>query len=264
MIRKAVRLGAAMLPEFARRHIKAVLGWPQTRLHDDWNVLRSIGPVYRPHVVLDVGAHHGWFFHCWQDWCPQAEVYAFEPTEASFDTMTRLYGTDPRVHLNMIGVGAAKGELTLRMLEESPVSNSFLVPDADAWDSIQYRAGAVHERRVPVTSLDEYCRERGIESVYLLKIDVQGFEVEVLRGANRMLRDVQYVFVESGIRRLYEGAPTFAETFLELERRGFDLMHLRAWHRGNRVLIETDMLFRRNDLAPPIDRARDRYYLELG
>lgn len=40
-------------------------------------------------------------------------------------------------------------------------------------------------------------------------------------------------------------------------------MHLRAWHRGNRVLVEADLLFRRNDLAPGIDQSRDRYYLEL-
>jgi len=48
-----------------------------------------------------------------------------------------------------------------------------------------------------------------------------------------------------------------------MTEQGFHLMDLRAWHRGNRVLMETDMLFRRNELAPTVDEHRlgDRDYI---
>jgi FkbM family methyltransferase len=213
--------------------------------------------------VLDVGAHHGWFFHCWLDWCPQAEVHAFEPTLESFERMRALYGDDPRVHLTMAGVGAARGELTLNILEGSQVSNSFLAPDRATWESVDYHTGAIRTRSVPVVTLDDYAREHGLSRAHLLKIDVQGFELEVLRGARDLLLRTDYVFVESGIRRLYEGAPSFAETFLAMEAAGFHLVDLRVWHRGNRVLMESDLLFRRDDLAPPVRTERDRDYLEL-
>lgn len=252
-----------VIPSGFRKALKRLAGIPETRLHGDWAILGSVGPLNQEHVVLDVGAHHGWFFHCWLDWCPKAEVHAFEPTAESFRVAQDLYGADPRVHLNQMGVGAERGELGLHILQESQVSNSFLPPNEQAWDSIEYRTGMVKERRVPVTSLDDYCRERGIESIYLLKVDVQGFELEVLKGAREILPRVDYIFVESGIQRLYKGAPSFAETFLEVESRGFHLMDLRCWHRGNRVLVETDMLFRRNELAPDIVREADRYYLHL-
>jgi len=251
------------IPKGLKRRVKRLLGMSETRLHPDWKILRAIGPVSAPHTVIDVGAHHGWFFHCWLDWCPQAEIHAFEPTAESFAKTMELYGEDPRVHVTQAGIGAQAGELTLQILKGSQVSNSFLSPDAEAWEAIEYRTGEIEQRSVPVITLDDYCGRSGIQSVYLIKIDVQGFENEVLKGADRTLERTDYVFVEAGIRRLYDGAPSFAEVYLEMEKRGFHLMTLRAWHRGNHQLVETDMLFRRNDLAPDINREQDRYYLEL-
>jgi hypothetical protein len=48
-----------------------------------------------------------------------------------------------------------------------------------------------------------------------------------------------------------------------MESQGFHLMHMRAWHRGNLVLVETDMIFRRNGLEPAIRTDVDRFYVEL-
>ena len=254
-----------VLPPRIHARLKRSLGLPATRLHPDWQVLSLIGPVEKPHVVIDVGAHTGWFFHCWLDWCPQAQIVAFEPTAESFQRASELYGADPRVRLFQLGIGSQSGELAFNILADSQVSNSFLRPRPAAWQSIEYSTGAVSQRRVPVTTLDLFCSEHGVAGVYLLKIDVQGYELEVLKGATGILPHVGHVFVESGVQRLYEGAPSFAEICLFMESQGFHLMHLRAWHRGNRVLVETDLLFRRNDLAPPIVARpdRDRDYLEL-
>ena len=103
-----------LIPQSVRTHLKKALGLPTTRLHPDWEILRPIGPRESPHLVLDVGAHHGWFFHCWLDWCPRAEVYAFEPTAESFRRASELYGADPRVRLFQLGIGAQTGELRLQ------------------------------------------------------------------------------------------------------------------------------------------------------
>lgn len=252
-----------LLPRPVHSQIKKALGLDATRLHPDWEVLRLIGPLNESHVVLDAGAHHGWFFHCWLDWCPKAEVFAFEPTEESFRRASQLYGSDPRVNLFQLGLGSQAGELTLHILADSQVSNSFLAPRQSTWQSIAYATGLVSQRRVPVTTVDEFCATQKLNRVHLLKIDVQGFELEVLKGARGTLANIDHVFVESGIQRLYEGAPSFSDVCDFMEQHAFHLMHLRAWHRGNRVLVETDMLFRRNDLAPPIDTTRDRYYVEL-
>lgn len=245
----------AIAPQPVKHKLKAWLGLPQTRLNPDWSILAPIGPLYTPHTILDIGAHKGWFFHCWQDWCPQAEVHAFEPYPESFEATQRLYGNDPRVHLQQVGVGEEPGELAFHVLNDSKVSNSFLPPQREAWEQVRYGTGAVTQIRVPVTTVDTYVQSQQLERIYLMKIDVQGYEMHLLRGAQQSLPRVDYILVEAGIQRLYEGAPRFSEVFEYLTARGFHLMSLRAWHRGNHVLMETDMLFRRDDLAPPVDES---------
>lgn len=242
-----------LLPQSAKNAVKRILGRPVTFLQPDWKMLEIIGPVARPHVVFDVGAHEGWFLHSWKDWCPAAEIHAFEPAVEAFTNARNWYGKDPSLVFNNVAVGRTRGTLAMNVMEESRVSNSFLLPVEEEWQKIDYHTGAITKRDVPVITLDDYAREKNIASIYLMKIDVQGFELEVLEGAVETLKKTDYVFVEAAIRPLYHGAPRFTHVHDFLDAHGFHLMAMRAWHRGNRTLVETDMLFRRNELMPPVD-----------
>jgi FkbM family methyltransferase len=246
------------MPVAIKRNLKRWLGLPLTRLHDDWRILDPIGPVNRPHVLLDIGAHHGWFFHCWQDWCPNAEVHAFEPYKESLAQAEKLYGSDPRVHFHPIGVGDQEKTLNLHVMADSKVSNSFLKHDARTWEQICFQTGEISKTAVEMTTLDCFGKKYGLDSIYLMKIDVQGYELKVLQGAAKMLKNTEHILVESAIQPLYRGAPKFTEVANFLNDKGFHLIGMQAWHRGNHVLMEADMLFRRNDLMPPVDRSIQR------
>ena len=63
---------------------------------------------------------------------------------------------------------------------------------------------------------------------------------------------------------LYSGVARYTGVVDFLTQRGFHLMTMQAWHRGNRTLIETDMLFCRDDLMPPVDDGIDRVYERAG
>jgi len=240
-----------IVPRAVKDAVKRRLGRPLTRLQPDWKILEVIGPVERPHVVFDVGAHEGWFLHSWKDWCPAAEIHAFEPAIEAYERCAASYGGDPSIHLNNAGVGRTAGTLELNVMEASAVSNSFLAPVAETWKEIEYHTGAITRRVVDVIALDDYAR--AMPSIHLIKIDVQGFELEVLEGAVGTLKKTDYVFVESAIRPLYAGAARFTQVHDWLVAHGFHLIAMRAWHRGNLTLVETDMLFRRDELMPPAD-----------
>ena len=244
-----------LLPAHVKAPLKRRLGLPETRLHSDWSLLAPIGPVRRPHTILDVGAHAGWFLHCWLDWCPEATVHAFEPFPESYHHAQNLYGHDPRVTIHPMGIGAEQGSLPFHVLAESSVSNSFLPPDRETWDRVSYHSGDVRTIEVPVTTLDAFCSREQIGPIYLVKIDVQGFEMQVLRGGEATLGRVDHILVESGIQRLYANAPRVNDVFEYLTAHGFHLMSQRSWHRGNHVLMESDMLFRRDGLEGPVDES---------
>ena len=113
--------GRRLVPPSVKQPLKKALGFPETRLHPHWDILSVIGPNYNEHVVIDVGAHTGWFFHCWLDWCPNAQVHAFEPYPASFDAAVKNYGADPRVHLRPMAVGDSVGHNNMKVLSKSPI-----------------------------------------------------------------------------------------------------------------------------------------------
>jgi FkbM family methyltransferase len=242
----------SLVPPAARRKLKQGLGI-RPPLDEDWRILAPIGPVEGPHVVFDVGAHRGYFLQSWRKWCPGAEIHAFEPAQDAFDQLSARHGRDPGVHLNHVGVGDAPGSLTLNITSATRSCNSFLPPKAATWQEVQYTAGEVLQCVVPVTTLDHYVEQHDVRAIHLIKIDVQGFELKVLQGAARAaLPRTSHLLVESAIRPLYEGAPRFSDVFNYVTAQGFHLIGMRSWHRGNHTLMEADLLFRRDDLMPPV------------
>lgn len=260
---RLINLIRFILPTRFKQSAKRALGLPSARIHPDWQILESVPRVLSAHVVMDLGARNGWFFSSWKKWCPQAEVHAFEPEKIAYQNLSTQYADDSTVHINAEGVGSEQTVESFYHLTESEVSSSFLPPLKQAWDDIGYRTGEVAVSEVALTTLDHYAKSHEISSVYLIKIDIQGYELKALQGATELLKKTDYLLVESSLKPLYEGAARFTEVHDFLAEHGFHLMDLRAWHRGNEVLIESDLLFRRNDLAPKLDDDQeiDRIYI---
>lgn len=134
-------------------------------------------------VVLDVGANNGHFSLDLAASQP-VEVHAFEPNEivcTAFAETSRLRNLD-NVEINQVAVGSESTTLDL-FVDDLHDGSSTLVDDrADL-------KGRHRKERVPVTTLDEYCERRHIapHDIEVVKVDVEGFESEVLRGASQLL-----------------------------------------------------------------------------
>lgn len=101
--------------------------------------------------------------------------------------------------------------------------------------------------RCRVRTLDDLLLEEDWrEPVDLLKLDVQGAEMMVLRGAERSLPQVQRVFVEVSFRPIYEGSAVFADVYSFLRERGFRMLSIEDAFRGtDGELLQADVLFSR-------------------
>jgi FkbM family methyltransferase len=175
--------------------------------------IRSRLPRATVRTVFDVGANVGEYSARVAAAFPEAEIFCFEPTTATFAVCKGEFAARPNVHCFQLALGAEAGSGQL-LLEPSAVSNRLV--DAGAYPGRSFEA-------VPVGTIDGFCAERGIAAIDLLKIDTEGHDLAVLRGAERMLGalSVKLVQVEAGMHghnRLHVPLQDFREY---LEPRGY-------------------------------------------
>lgn len=191
-------------------------------------------------TVLDVGASRGQFAafarHTW----PDARLVCFEPLAEAAARIREAVPGDVEVHV--AAVGSESGAMELHV-SESDDSSSLLPIGRQA--EVFPGTGSTGTRTVPVTTLAEHFAAAPVAGPVLLKIDVQGFELEVLRGAGPVLDAVEEVLCECSFVELYTGQPLAAEVIAHLSAHGFDLVHVLGTSTVRGQQLQADMLFRR-------------------
>ncbi len=170
-------------------------------------------------VVFDVGANVGQTVADIRRFLCDSVLHCFEPTPMTFAKLSEQCGKLDNVYLNNVGLAEQVGELELHEMESSEM-NSFLPPDVDAGGDV------VAREVVPVTTVDEYCAQRSIDCIDVLKIDAQGFDFEVIKGARRMIAEnrVHLVYLELIFAQMYERVPRFDEIYGHLADSGLELV----------------------------------------
>jgi FkbM family methyltransferase len=128
-------------------------------------------------TIFDVGAHIGLTAIEFSDEFPQATVYAFEPHPGNFARMKSNLVGKPEVKLFQRGLGSEAGELPFHFDPEHPSMARVAAHGEPVTDTI------------PVDTVDSFCAANGIQSIDLMKIDVEGHEIPVLEGAVKMLSE---------------------------------------------------------------------------
>lgn len=181
----------------------------------------------KPGIVLDVGANEGGFASDILVQAPLMQVHCFEPNSQIFKVLqknAKTWGTyqhSPRAIVNRLGVGSTSEEKEL-LVTGLHAASSFL-PVAEASESGWPNADFSVSRRetVGIVRLDEYLAQKSIDQVTLLKLDVQGFELEALRGCGERLRNIRYIISEVQFQPLYENAPLWDQIVDYTSQYGF-------------------------------------------
>ncbi|MBA3848433.1 MAG: hypothetical protein C0502_00375 [Opitutus sp.] len=162
-------------------------------------------------TIFDVGANVGQTIRHLRPFFPAAQIHAFEPVPQTFATLAASLSADRRVTLNPMALSDTPGEAQISTGRES-VCNSLRVD----------RAGEPTVA-VRVETLDRYCAARRIACIDILKIDVEGFEIAVLRGASRLLAEkrVRAIYAEVSFTPGDTGQTQFNDFADELTRHGF-------------------------------------------
>lgn len=138
-----------------------------------------------PCTVFDVGANLGQFLDAtlaaFSD--GRCEVHCFEPGRSTFRRLAERHRGAGNVHLNNVALGNERGEATLWYDEEGSGIASLTKRDLAHLD-VPFE----NSETVATTTIDTYCADRGIRRIDLLKLDIEGHELDALNGAEAMFR----------------------------------------------------------------------------
>lgn len=184
--------------------------------------------------VIDVGAHHGEFALVALELWPDATILCVEPNPTAYACLQQtLEASQGRVATFDQGVGATTCKKAL-YIHTKDATSSLLPPHTDhVQRSGSYPSGET--RGVHITPLDLMFQD--VARPALLKIDVQGYELEALKGAEKLLEEIDTVYVEACWHPCYMGQPEAWEVIDWLRERGWVLKGVY----GNP--IESNLLF---------------------
>lgn len=191
---------------------------------------------------VDVGAFDGEFFEIIRKERPVAKAILIEPQEKYFAALTSEHEGDKSVVLvnKILLSDTLKVEFNVNSL---PATSSVLAADENLLgQEIDISGKKIHAES---TTLDAVLNEHA-GTVTLLKIDVQGAELEVLKGAAETLRRTQLAWIEVSFKPLYKHSALFADIQQYMESQGFVMVNIVPGFKGKSgELLQADCLFKK-------------------
>jgi FkbM family methyltransferase len=202
--------GNDVLYRAARRVVDRYRGDNNFEMSDNgegWLLERAIPQAA---IVMDIGANCGEWTAAAARLNTTATFHCFEPSPTTFARLSeRCVGLN--AVLNNRGCGEVSGEGSLFIYGDGSGANSL-------YDRVGLSDSAKKQETVSITTVDEYCGVAGIGLVDFLKIDVEGHELAVLRGARRLLAEGRLGIVQFEYGGTYIDARTLLKDICEYVR----------------------------------------------
>jgi FkbM family methyltransferase len=199
-------------------------------------------------VILDVGANVGRVTEAGLRTYARSEVHCFEPVSATFERLSRrLARFGDRVHLHPFALSDRNGEAVINLTSFHGANS--LHHQADLHKRLNPHVRELGTERIRLQRLDDFARELP-SFCDIMKIDVEGHELQVLEGGEGFIRDrVDTVLIEISLMRdqSWEQQAVF-DIFALMKRWGFCLINVIDLHRARRsdlMLVQMDCVFRK-------------------
>lgn len=195
--------------------------------------------------VLDVGANIGQFGVDVRRYGFKGQIISFEPVEATFKALTRTAKKQQPWRAIQLGLGSAESNQDINVSGNSGLSTSILPMNSIHLSNFP-NSETVAKEKINISTLDNQIKLLEIDpSTILLKLDVQGFEAEVLKGAINSLSKIQFCFIEVSLFPMYEGELTMLPMLNILADSGHQVIDVfRGIKAKDGALLQLDILTR--------------------
>jgi FkbM family methyltransferase len=197
---------------------------PISRINE-LNVLKKLLISREIECVLDVGANRGQFAYELRGIGYTGRIVSFEPLEQEFGRLKSLFENDSSWAGHQFALGS-KRETKEINVHEATVFSSF---HESVYHDKQVEQGKVSKQSVDIFRLDEIFDEVAPnvgKSRTLLKMDTQGFDLEVFKGSEACLDHISVIQSELSVKPYYKGMPSYIETLSNYEAKGFKLFNM--------------------------------------
>lgn len=174
-------------------------------------------------TVIDIGANTGQFAMLFHRLCPDVRIISLEPLQDCFDALKNNIASIPVASAHRLAIGSVTGVADMNRTEFTPCS-SFLETTGQLKTEFG-EGGAARPESVNVVRLDDFMAGLDVPDELMIKMDVQGYELEVLKGGPATFQRAVLVATEvCFFPKLYKNQPLFDDIYRALRSHGFSYM----------------------------------------
>lgn len=194
-------------------------------------------------TILDIGANTGQAAVVLCEAFPQATIYSFEPLPDCYEKLKLLELNYSRFKAFNVALGETSGTIAFERNGYTP-SSSILSMTERHKQLFPYTSDAKKEE-VKIEPLDEYVSQLSVANNLMIKLDVQGYERQVIKGGVNIFKKAKLIIVETSFDILYEGQSLFPDTYNELTKIGFKYAGSfeQLYSPSNKKILQQDALF---------------------
>lgn len=197
---------------------------------------------FKPKVIYDVGANIGTWTLLAKSFFPDAAVHAFEPLP---EHLIKLSATTEKLAQIAIHPFCLGNENKNTVINVSSFSDSSSILEATPLEFEQYGIKKTGEETVEVKRVEDLVEQHVLPVPDLIKLDVQGFELEVLKGAGKYINEVSYLIVEVSFKKYYHDQPLFLDIANYLSDFNFSIYAFGHSTPAGQQLGQIDVLFKK-------------------
>lgn len=197
--------------------------------------------IKTPETIIDIGSNKGQFILLIEKIYPNKNIYSFEPIKEMINKQKKFFAYKNNIIFHNVALGSST---TLKefLITARMDSSSFLKIVSDKNKSKNY--DIVENRNIQINTLDNLLINEKISHPVLIKIDVQGYELEVLRGANNLLKKTDYLLLEVSKNEMYQNQPIEKVIVEYLKNLNFDILKSNNWSKiQNTNFYQRDIIF---------------------
>lgn len=176
-------------------------------------------------VAVDGGFYKGAFSRILLDRIENIQCYGFEPNEQLFNDWARIGQKNKKIELFNNALSDKTETTKLYSSSHRPATNSLLPRPSGKTTKPYYPNDAYFDNffNVEAITLDAFCNSKGIETIFLLKLDLQGGELKALQGANTMLKfgKISIIITEAVFVEKYQCQPLLKDIWGYLSQYGY-------------------------------------------